>query len=93
MAVVQVATAPGRAEYEKVSGFLNLADNPPVGLIHHNAAELPNGEVQIIDVWETRADSEAFGARIFEAFAKAGVLEMVQERGGPPPVYDVFDIM
>lgn len=92
MAVVQVASAPGRAEYEKVSGFLNLAENPVQGLIHHNAAELPSGEVQIIDVWETRADAEAFGARIFEAFAKAGVLEMVKERGGPPPVYEIFDM-
>lgn len=93
MAVVQVAVAPGRAEYEKIGGILNLAENPAPGLIHHNAAELPNGEVQIIDVWETREDAEAFGARIFEAFAQAGVLEMVQERGGPPPVYDVFDMI
>jgi len=93
MPVVQVAVAPGRAEYEKVGEFLNIHENRPNGLIHHSAAELPNGEVQIVDVWETRADSEAFGARVFEAFGKAGVLEMVQERGGPPPAYDVFDIL
>jgi len=93
MAVVQVANAPGRAEYQKVHGFLDLEANPPGGLIHHNAAELPNGEVQIIDVWETRADAEAFGARIFEAFGKAGVLEMVMERGGPPEIHEVFDLM
>lgn len=93
MPVVQIAIAPSRAEYEKVRGLLNLQADPPAGSIHHNAAELPNGEVQIIDVWESRAAAEAFGERIFKVFAEAGVLEMVMERGGPPELHEVFDLM
>ncbi|GAC1380542.1 MAG: hypothetical protein NVSMB48_06800 [Marmoricola sp.] len=93
MPVVQVAFAPSRAEYEKVRGLLNLEADPPSGSIHHNAAELPSGEVQIIDVWESRADAAAFGERIFKAFAEAGVLEMVMERGGPPELHEVIDMM
>lgn len=93
MAVVQVAFAPSRAEYEKVRGLLDLEADPPAGSIHHNAAELPSGEIQIIDVWETRADAEAFGARIFKVFEQAGVLEMVMERGGPPELHEVIDLM
>ena len=93
MPVVQVALAPSRGEYEKVHELLDLKGNPPAGSIHHNAAELPNGEVQIIDVWESREAAEAFGARIFKAFEEAGVLEMVMERGGPPELHEVFDLM
>ncbi|MGN6162052.1 MAG: hypothetical protein ACTHOG_10180 [Marmoricola sp.] len=93
MPVVQVAFAPGRAEYEKVRGILHLDQEPAKGSLHHNAAELPSGEVQIIDVWESREDAEAFGARIFKAFEEAGVLEMVLERGGRPEIHEVFDLM
>lgn len=90
MPVVQVATAPSRAHYEKVREFVDLAADRPHGLIHHSAAELPGGEIQIVDVYESRADYDAFGERIFKAFAQAGVLEMVQAQGRPV-AYETID--
>jgi hypothetical protein len=85
MAVVQVTTAPSRDEYESVSKRLDLETDRPVGLIVHSAAELPSGEVQIVDVWESEETLRTFAEqRLFPAFADAGVMDRVQ--AGPPPV-------
>ena len=82
MSVVQVSGAPDRASYEKVRALLPSA--PPKGLIAHAASELPDGSVQIVDVYESREDMEAFAAStLFPAFAQAGVMAEVQSRPRP----------
>lgn len=93
MAVVQVTQAPSRAEYERISKIVDLASSRPDGLVLHVAADLPSGEVQIIDVYETEEQLVAFAEeRIMPAFAQAGVLEQVMT--GPMPVaHEAFDLV
>ena len=82
MAVVQVSIAPHREQYEKVRSLLPEA--PPAGLITHAAAELPDGSVQIVDVYASQADLDTFAqTTLIPAFAQAGVMELVQSRPAP----------
>jgi hypothetical protein len=57
----------------------------------HAAAELPDGRVQIVDVFESREALEAFGGVIMGAFAETGMLEEMRT-AGPPVAYDAFDL-
>lgn len=85
MAVVQVTQAPSREMYEHVARIVNLDGARPEGLVLHIATDLPTGEVQIIDVYETAEQLAAVGEhRVIPAFAQAGVLDQVL--AGPRPV-------
>lgn len=91
MAVVQVSTAPNRELYDKVSSI--LGDEASKGLIAHAAVELPSGEVQITDIYESEADLKAFAEqRLFPAFEKAGVLDMVAANEPPTP-HEAFHVV
>lgn len=74
MAVVLSMTTPsGRAAYEAVTALLDLDADPPRGLIVHTACETEAG-VQIVDVWESAADIDAFfGTRLGKAIAEVGM--------------------
>jgi hypothetical protein len=88
--VLQVSTARSRAEYDLVRGAVFAGDRPP-GLLAHAASELPDGSVQIVDVFESRETLERFGReRISPAFVTFG-LPGIAERGGPPPSYQTID--
>jgi len=50
MPIVSISTAPNRALYEQVIEKVDLAGQRPDGLVLHAASELPEGEVQIVDV-------------------------------------------
>ena len=93
MTVVMVSTAPDRDVYDRVSKFVNISGDRPAGLILHAAAELPTGEVQIFDVWDSEESISAFAEqRMMPAFTEAGVLDTVQSR--PRPVHHVtFEFM
>lgn len=85
MAIVQVSSAPSRAEYEQVLGLVGLDENRPAGLILQTAAEQADGQVQIVTVWESAEAATTFvESRLFPAFAKAGVMDQVM--ASPPPV-------
>jgi hypothetical protein len=91
MAVVQVSTAPSRSLYEKVVPHVDLTGARPEGLIAHTAHELPDGSVQIVDIYETREALEAFGReRMLPAFERAGV-PMDARVHAAPTAYDAFD--
>ncbi|HET7311247.1 MAG TPA: hypothetical protein VFJ17_07965 [Mycobacteriales bacterium] len=93
MAVAQVSSAPSRELYDAVTKQLDLDGQRPEGMLIHAASELPSGEVQIIDVYESREALEAFAkSRLFPAFAAAGV-EDVAMRGGRPVAYEAFDLI
>jgi hypothetical protein len=93
MTVVQVSTAPSRAAYDAVVPLVDLAGSRPEGLIAHTAHELPDGSVQIIDVYESREALEAFGrTRMLPAFQSAGVMAQVEAQG-TPTAYDAFDVV
>ena len=88
MTVVMLSTAPDRDVYDVVSKLVNISADRPAGLILHAAAELPTGEVQIFDVWDSEESISAFAAqRMMPAFTEAGVLDTVQSR--PRPVHHV----
>jgi hypothetical protein len=93
MAVIQVSSAPSREQYESVSKRLDLESDKPAGLILHGASELPSGEIQIVDVWESRDALQAFAQqRLFPAFADAEMMGTVQDNEPPTP-YDVIELV
>jgi hypothetical protein len=93
MAVAQVSSAPSRELYDAVLKHLGLDEQRPEGLIVHAASELPSGEVQIIDVYDSEDALRAFAeSRLFPAFAAAGVGDLAMS--GPRPVsYPTFDLV
>jgi hypothetical protein len=92
MTIIQVTTAPSREQYEQVVKAVDLSDRP-AGLILHAAAELPTGEVQIVDVYDSMEAAASFrDNRLFPAFKEVGVLEMVQASPQPPPL-EIFDLV
>ena len=88
MPVAMVSYADSKAEYDAVPGVLTPK---PEGLIIHAASELPDGRVQIVDVWQDQATARTFAENVlFPAFQQAGVLE--QMWAAPQPVaYETFD--
>ncbi len=90
MAIIQVTTAPSRAQYEQVVKAVDMS-NRPTGLILHAAAELSTGEVQIVNLYDSMEAAVAFrDDRLFPAFKVVGVFEMVQASPQPAPL-EVFD--
>lgn len=89
MPVAMVSYADTRAQYESVPVAL---DPKPAGLLVHAASELPDGRVQIVDVWESLEASKAFEQRLFPAFEKAGLLEQMMS-GEQPVAYETFDFV
>ena len=93
MAIAQVSNAPSRELYDAVVKQLDLEGRRPDGLLIHAASELPSGEVQIIDVYESREALETFAqSRLFPAFAAAGVDDIAM-RGERPVAYEAFDLV
>jgi hypothetical protein len=93
MTVVQISTAPSRAMYDEVSKHVDLDNRRPDGLLAHAASELPDGSVQIVDIYESAEALEAFGReRMIPAFQTAGVLDMVMSQG-QPVAHDGFHVV
>lgn len=93
MTTVQVSYAPNRELYDVVGKILDLEHNRPEGLIVHAANEMPDGRVQIVDVYESLEAMTAFAEqRIMPAFAQAGVPEGVIMANRPTP-YEAFELV
>jgi hypothetical protein len=93
MVAVQVSYAPSRELYDAVGAHVRLAADRPAGLIVHTANELPDGQIQIIDIYESMDELAAFGqSRILPAFTAAGVPAQVMEAARPTP-YAAFEIV
>jgi hypothetical protein len=72
---------------------VDLAGNRPKGLILHAASELASGEIQIIDVYESRDALRTFEqSSLFPAFAAAGLGSDAQN-GVLPESYEPFDLV
>lgn len=85
MPLTHVSEAPSRELYESISERVNLVGDRPRGLILHAAGETPTGTVQIVNVWESRADADAFERdRLLPAFEAAGIMERIKD--SPQPV-------
>jgi hypothetical protein len=78
MAVVFIQEMQGatREMIEAVTNEMDVANDPPAGLIAHAACEVPGG-IRIVDMWESREDHEAFARDRLQ-----GALQTVAERNG-----------
>ncbi len=87
MPVAMVSHADSKAEYESIPDVLNPK---PQGLLMHAASELPDGRVQIIDVWQDQATAQNWAETVlFPAFRDAGLLEKMMA-GPQPEAYETF---
>src|SRR5215211_3228347 len=66
--------------YQQVSENLGVDSDPPEGLIVHTASEV-DGQLKIVDIWESEEHAERFGReRLGPAIAAVAGDEMA----GPP---------
>jgi hypothetical protein len=61
MAVMVISRMDGGkpAPYDEVSAKLGVEEDPPAGLIVHAAGER-DGDFEVVDIWESREQFEAF---------------------------------
>lgn len=83
--VVLVVNAPSRELSDEVSKV--MGSDMPAGLIVHTATEVEGGQIRIIDVWESREATDAFGERMItpamtkimgDAVAEAPALDFLE---------------
>jgi hypothetical protein len=87
MPIIAVSVAPSRDQYDAVSGNIDL-DHRPAGWLLHAASELPDGSVQIVDMFDSQESMDAVGAQlVMPSFAKAGVLAADLR---PPLAHETF---
>ena len=58
--VVSYTTNVGPEEYDEVVTRIRYHDELPEGLIMHTAAVTTDGELRVIDIWESRDHHERF---------------------------------
>jgi hypothetical protein len=79
----------GTPLYDGVSEALDLANNPPEGLIFHWAGEV-DGKWTITDVWESRSDYDRFQeGRLFPAIQQVSGMDPA---AGPGPTVSEFAV-
>ena len=72
----------GTAMYDGVNNAMDVANNPPDGMIFHWAGEV-EGKWTITDLWESRADYERFrDERLFPAIQQVSGMNPAD---GPQP--------
>ena len=95
MAVVMIMENPniGTDMYDAVNAKMDIAANPPEGLICHTAG-VADGKFRIIDVWESKDH--------YDRFSKERLGPAIQEvsqgqapQGGPPmeKFYELYNVM
>lgn len=90
MSLIQVSSAPSRAAYDAVEEIVGVAGTRPAGVIVHSAAELADGTVLIVDVWESGEAMDEFERdRLLPAFAQfpAGPAGVMPERPVRHPAF------
>ena len=55
--IMKTSTPLSRGQLEELSAKMNIAGNPPDGLIIHTAYESDGGGTNVIDVWSRRSSS------------------------------------
>ena len=84
-----------RAMIEAVSTMMDARGNPPPGLLIHIATE-EEGGVHIVDVWNSKADYDAFAeSRLNPAIASVAADQgMEVPADGPVPTFtEAFDLV
>jgi hypothetical protein len=79
----------GTQMYDGVQAEMDIANNPPDGLIFHWAGEV-DGKWTVIDVWESRDAYDRFREeRLFPSIQKVSGRDPT---GGPQPTITEFDV-
>jgi hypothetical protein len=74
--------------YDAVNEKMDIANNPPAGLIVHTCGPMEGG-LRIFDVWESAAAFERFA----EERVRPAVDEVMQgQQGGGPPSVEVYEL-
>lgn len=74
MAIARIIeTGITTGEYDQMRERLGIVDTPPPGGEFHVAAVGEDGKVRIIEVWDSRAEAEAWGEKVMAARTDAGV--------------------
>lgn len=71
--------------YDQMRERLGVGDTPPPGCEFHLAAIGEDGKARIVEVWESRAEAEAWGEKVTAAREEAGI-------GGPPPSIEYLEV-
>ena len=66
--------------YQQVEGKLDVANNPPDGLIVHTASVV-DGKLKIVDIWESEEQAQRFG----EERLGPAIMEIAGDQVGGPP--------
>jgi hypothetical protein len=78
----------GAEQYDAVTREMDIASNPPDGLIFHSAGDL-EGRFQIFNVWRSAEDADRF---VRERLRPAQVTVMGEERVAEMPDAEWIDV-
>ena len=79
----------GANMYDRVTGAMNIVNDPPVGLIFHWAGDV-DGKWTVTDVWEAREAYDRFREeRLFPAIREVSGMDPA---AGPQPTISEFAI-
>ena len=81
--IVETKITPG--EYDQMRERLGIVDAPPPGGSFHVAAVGEDGNVRIVEVWDSREQAEAWGEKVNAEREKAGV-------GSGPPSIEYLEV-
>jgi hypothetical protein len=91
MALMLVSNAPSRDAYDAIERIVDITGDRPSGLLLHSAAEMADGTVLIVDIWESDAAMDAFEReRLVPAFATGGMADAMQ---APPTRHSTFHLV
>ena len=97
MAVVVITVPPGIDEgmYDAVN--VKLGDEMPDGLLVHSSGRNDDGELQIVDVWESREAHDRFAeGRLWDAIKAVARERGMNAEEAPPPrrvMYETHSLM
>lgn len=81
--IIETKITPG--EYDQMRERLGIVDAPPPGGSFHVAAVGEDGNVRIVEVWDSREQAEAWGEKVNAEREKAGV-------GSGPPSIEYLEV-
>jgi len=81
--IIETGISP--AEYDQMRGVMGITSAPPPGGAFHVAAIGGDGNIRIVEVWDSREQAEAWGDKVAAARAEAGL-------GGNPPSIEYLEV-
>ena len=76
--IVETGITPD--EYNQMRDSLGIGDSPPPGGVFHVAALGQDGKVRVVEVWDSRAEAEAWGEKVMAQRTASGFGD------GPPKI-------